>query len=117
MNFWHLKVFNEIMVSGTISQAAKNLKRTQSSISAALSNLEKQIGYDLFVRKKRRLHPVPEAYFLKEESKSILQQSLSLLMETALVQDTVLETSQKMQMVMLPLLVTVAGTQQTECLE
>ena len=74
MNFWHLKVFNEIMVSGTISQAAKNLKRTQSSISAALSNLEKQIGYDLFVRKKRRLHPVPEAYFLKEESKSILQQ-------------------------------------------
>lgn len=51
MNFWHLKVFNEIMVSGTISQAAKNLKRTQSSISAALSNLEKQIGYDLFVRK------------------------------------------------------------------
>ena len=72
MNLWHLKVFNEIMVSGTVSQAAKNLKRTQSSISAALSNLEKQIGYDLFVRKKRRLHPVPEAYFLKEESKSIL---------------------------------------------
>ena len=62
------------MVSGTVSQAAKNLKRTQSSISAALSNLEKQIGYDLFVRKKRRLHPVPEAYFLKEESKNILQQ-------------------------------------------
>ena len=74
MNLWHLKVFNEIMVSGTVSQAAKNLKRTQSSISAALSNLEKQIGYDLFVRKKRRLHPVPEAYFLKDESKNILQQ-------------------------------------------
>ena len=74
MNLWQLKVFNEIMVSGTISQAAKNLKRTQSSLSAALSNLEKYIGYNLFVRKKRRLHPVPEAYFLKEESKSILQQ-------------------------------------------
>lgn len=74
MNLWHLKVFNEIMLSGTVSQAAKNLKRTQSSISAALSNLEKEIGYDLFVRKKRRLHPVPEAYFLKEESKNILQQ-------------------------------------------
>ena len=74
MNLWHLKVFNEIMLSGTVSQVAKNLKRTQSSISAALSNLEKEIGYDLFVRKKRRLHPVPEAYFLKEESKNILQQ-------------------------------------------
>lgn len=74
MNLWHLRVFNEIMLSGTVSQAAKNLKRTQSSISAALSNLEKEIGYDLFVRKKRRLHPVPEAYFLKEESKNILQQ-------------------------------------------
>ena len=74
MNLWHLKVFNEIMLSGTVSQAAKNLKRTQSSISAALSNLEKGIGYDLFVRKNRRLHPVPEAYFLKEESKNILQQ-------------------------------------------
>ena len=74
MNLWHLRVFNQIMLSGTVSQAAKNLKRTQSSISAALSNLEKEIGYDLFVRKKRRLHPVPEAYFLKEESKNILQQ-------------------------------------------
>jgi DNA-binding transcriptional LysR family regulator len=74
MNLWHLKVFKEIMLSGTVSQAAKNLKRTQSSISAALSNLEKEIGYDLFVRKKRRLHPVPEAHFLKEESKNILQQ-------------------------------------------
>jgi len=74
MNLWHLKVFNEIMLSGTVSQAAKNLKRTQSSISAALSNLEKGIGYDLFVRKNRRLHPVPEAYFLKEESKNILRQ-------------------------------------------
>ena len=66
MRLWHLKVFNEIMASGTISQAAKNLKRTQSSISAALSNLEKGIGYQLFIRKKRRLHAVPEAYFLKE---------------------------------------------------
>jgi len=53
MNFWHLKVFNEIMISGTVSQAAKNLKRTQSSISAALSNFEKQIGYELFTRKKK----------------------------------------------------------------
>jgi DNA-binding transcriptional LysR family regulator len=43
MRLWHLKVFNEIMASGTISQAAKNLKRTQSSISAALSNLDKRI--------------------------------------------------------------------------
>ena len=74
MNFWHLKVFNEIMISGTVSQAAKNLKRTQSSISAALSNFEKQIGYELFTRKKKRLHPVPEAYFLKEESGNILKQ-------------------------------------------
>ena len=74
MRLWHLKVFNEIMASGTISQAAKNLKRTQSSISAALSNLEKTIGYQLFVRKKKRLHAVPEAYFLKEEGERILQQ-------------------------------------------
>ena len=74
MNLWHLRVFNDLLLSGTVSQAATNLKRTQSSISAALSNLEKEIGYDLFIRKKRRLHPVPEAYFLKEESKNILQQ-------------------------------------------
>ena len=96
MNLWHLKVFNEIMLSGTVSQAAKNLKRTQSSISAALSNLEKEIGYDLFVRKKRRLHPVPEAYFLKEESKNILQQIevlkvLQGLKEQAMAKVTILE--------------------------
>lgn len=73
MNFWQLRVFQEIMLTSSVSQAARNLGRTQSSISATLGKLEEHIGYQLFERRSRRLIPVPEAYFLHVEGEKILQ--------------------------------------------
>ncbi|MCR9158200.1 MAG: LysR family transcriptional regulator [Rhodobacteraceae bacterium] len=73
MDLWQLKVFREIMLTGSVGQAAKNLGRTQSSISAILSKLEAGIGYQLFERRNRRLVPVPEAYYLRDEAERILQ--------------------------------------------
>lgn len=72
MNFHHLIVFREIMKTGSMSAAARNLHRTQPAISAALKGLEENLGITLFRREGRRLVPVPEAQYLLSEATDIL---------------------------------------------
>ncbi|GAB5435871.1 LysR family transcriptional regulator [Falsiruegeria mediterranea] len=72
MNLTQLTVFREVMETGSISQTAKKLNRTQPAISLALKNLEKTLGLPLFERKGRRLVPVPEAHYLLAETTGIL---------------------------------------------
>ncbi|MBO9451185.1 LysR family transcriptional regulator [Tropicibacter sp. R16_0] len=72
MNLTQLTVFREVMETGSISQTAKKLNRTQPAISLALKNLEKTLGLTLFERKGRRLVPVPEAHYLLAETTGIL---------------------------------------------
>lgn len=61
------------MVTGSVSEAARNLFRTQPAISATISGLETELRCKLFERRSGRLHPVPEAHFLFEESIDILR--------------------------------------------
>ncbi len=72
MNLTQLTVFREVMETGSISQTAKKLNRTQPAISLALKNLEKSLGLTLFERHGRRLVPVPEAHYLLAETTGIL---------------------------------------------
>lgn len=72
MNLTQLTVFREVMETGSISQAAKQLGRTQPAISLAIKNLEKTLGLALFERRGRQLVPVPEAHYLMVEATSIL---------------------------------------------
>jgi len=72
MNLWHLEVFREVMRTSSVTMAAGNLGRTQPAISASIASLEEDIGYELFERKNGRLHPVPEAHYLKAEAEEIL---------------------------------------------
>ncbi|NVO55851.1 LysR family transcriptional regulator [Rhodobacteraceae bacterium B1Z28] len=72
MNLIQLTVFREVMETGSISQTAKKLNRTQPAISLAIKNLEKSLGLTLFERKGRRLVPVPEAHYLLAETTGIL---------------------------------------------
>lgn len=72
MNFQHLTVFREIMKTGSISQAARNLHRTQPAISASLKTLETDLGMALFLREGRRLAPLPEAHYLLSEATAVL---------------------------------------------
>ncbi|WP_170763318.1 LysR family transcriptional regulator [Ruegeria lacuscaerulensis] len=72
MNLTQLTVFREVMETGSISQTARKLNRTQPAISLALKNLEKSLGLALFERKGRRLVPVPEAHYLLAETTDIL---------------------------------------------
>ncbi len=74
MNLHHLAVFREVMSTGSMSDAAHNLGRTQPAISLALKSLEASLGITLFDRDTRNLRPVPEAYYLLAEADSVLGQ-------------------------------------------
>ena len=68
-----LMAFNEVMLTGSISEAARHLHRTQSSVSATIAGIEEELGMQLFERKGGRLHPVPEAQYLHNECGEILR--------------------------------------------
>ena len=72
MNLQQLAVFREIMNTGSMSAAARNLNRTQPAVSAALKALETSLGMPLFHREGRSLVPVPEARYLMAEASEIL---------------------------------------------
>ncbi|MER1966456.1 LysR substrate-binding domain-containing protein [Castellaniella sp. GW247-6E4] len=62
LNWQQLACFRAIMACGTTTAAAEMLNLSQPSISSRLSNLEHQLGFDLFVREKGRLIPTAEAH-------------------------------------------------------
>jgi DNA-binding transcriptional LysR family regulator len=72
MNLQQLTVFREIMNTGSVSAAARNLNRTQPAVSASLKALEGSLGMALFHREGRRLVAVPEARYLLSEASEIL---------------------------------------------
>lgn len=52
------------MVTGTVTDAATRLRISQPAISTLIAGLEREIGFNLFVREKNRLRPTDEAgYF------------------------------------------------------
>ncbi|MEM7196647.1 MAG: LysR family transcriptional regulator, partial [Pseudomonadota bacterium] len=61
------------MLTGSVSQAAANLNRTQPSVSSLISALERELSVRLFERRKGRLHPVPEAHYLLAETERVLE--------------------------------------------
>lgn len=67
-----LQTFREVMRTGSISEAARVLGRTQPAVSAVIANLEGQLGFALFLREHGRLAPRPEALYLLEETEDIL---------------------------------------------
>ncbi|MEH6825163.1 MAG: LysR substrate-binding domain-containing protein [Motiliproteus sp.] len=71
MNLRQMEAFRAVMLTGSVSQAAKQLFRTQPAISMVISSLEKEIGFQLFERRKKRLYPTPEANYLYTEVEGI----------------------------------------------
>jgi DNA-binding transcriptional LysR family regulator len=67
-----LQTFREVMRTGSVSEASRVLGRTQPAVSAAVANLESQLGFALFLREHGRLTPCPEAHYLLEEAEDIL---------------------------------------------
>lgn len=67
-----LSTFREVMRCRSVSDAARAIGRTQPSVSSAISNLEAELGFDLFQRQKGRMVPTPEAHYLLEEANQVI---------------------------------------------
>ena len=74
ISLWQMTVIREIMKTGSISAAARQLGRTQPALSATVKELEKNMNCQLFERQRGRLIPVPEAFFLLDRANEILEQ-------------------------------------------
>lgn len=71
MRLRHLEVFHAVMISGTLSAAARLLNMTQPAVTQAIHSMELQLGYSLFQRIKGRLSPTPEAQALAVEVETL----------------------------------------------
>ncbi len=67
MNLRQVEVFQAIMMNGTASRAAEVLRISQPAVSKAIQELERQIGFLLFHREKRRMIPTSEARLFFQE--------------------------------------------------
>ncbi|GGK75790.1 LysR substrate-binding domain-containing protein [Amphritea balenae] len=68
-----LQCFREVMRTGSISEAARTLQRTQPAVSNMIATLEEELGVELFERQRGRLIRKPEAHYFLEESEQILE--------------------------------------------
>ncbi len=67
-----LQAFREVMRTGSISEAAKTLGRTQPAVSSMIAGLEEELGVELFKRQRGRLIKKPEASYFAIEAEAIL---------------------------------------------
>ena len=67
LNLRQLEAFRALMMTGTVSQAADRLNVSQPAVSVLIANLERNVGFSLFERRRGRLVPTPEAGFLLDE--------------------------------------------------
>ena len=64
MRLRHIEVFNAVMLTGSVSGAARLINVTQPAVSRILQHAELQLGFALFERTKGRLAPTTEALTL-----------------------------------------------------
>ena len=64
MRLRHIEVFNAVMLTGSVSAAARMINVTQPAVSRTLQHAELQLGFALFQRVRGRLKPTVEAQTL-----------------------------------------------------
>jgi len=69
----HLEIFHSVYTLGTITEAAKALNISQPGVSKLLSEAEKDIGFSLFNRVKKRLIPTEEAHRMYSYADRVLK--------------------------------------------
>lgn len=73
LNLRQIEVFRAIMLTGSISGAAKLLNVSQPAVSRLIAYTESRVGLMLFERIKGRLYPTPEARRLFVEVDAVYQ--------------------------------------------
>jgi len=64
MRLRHIEAFNAVMLTGSVSAAARLINVTQPAVSRTLQHAELQLGFALFRRTRGRLTPTDEAQAL-----------------------------------------------------
>lgn len=72
MTFQQLTYLLEVQRTGTITHAAENLYVTQSTMSAAINALEKELGFPVFKRGRDGVTPTPQGERVLVEAAQIL---------------------------------------------
>lgn len=73
MNLKTMRYIIEIADAGNISMAGRKLGVSQPTLSTFLTNLENQLGMDLFIREKKRLTLTPAGKIYTDAARKILQ--------------------------------------------
>lgn len=84
MDISDLQTFRAVVDHGGVTAAAVQLHRVQSSVSARLAGLERELGCALFERSGRILELTPEGRHLYERSAGIVRELAGLRHELAL---------------------------------
>lgn len=74
MRLRHIEVFNAVMLTGSVSAAARLMNVTQPAVSRILAHAELQLGFALFHRLKGRLVPTTEAQTLSPHIEKLFAQ-------------------------------------------
>lgn len=74
MRLKHIEAFNALMLTGTVSGAAKLLHVSQPAVTQTIQHAEMQLEYPLFTRQRRRLIPTREAQSLYTEVQRLMTQ-------------------------------------------
>ena len=72
MRLKQIEAFHAVMLTGSVSGAARLLHVTQPAITQTLQHAELQLGYALFTREGRRLTPTHEARQLFPEVQALM---------------------------------------------
>lgn len=82
MKIAHIEVCNAVLLTGSVTGAARLLHLTQPAVTKMLQSAEQQFGFKLFSREKNRLVPTQEALDLHPEILEIASR-IDLLRESA----------------------------------
>lgn len=67
MKIRQIEIFRAVMGGGSTTAGAVTLGLSQSAVSRQLTQLEEELGFELFERSNGRLLPRPEAFALMDE--------------------------------------------------
>lgn len=74
MRLTHIEAFNALMITGTVSGAARLLHVTQPAVTQTLQHAELKLGYQLFTRQRNRLVATREAQVLYPAVQQLMSQ-------------------------------------------
>ncbi len=77
----HLVVFQEVIRSGSIGSAAKELGLTQPAVSKIINDIEDYFGVELVVRKNTGVTLTPAGQLLLSRSESITREMKNMVNE------------------------------------